>query len=144
MTYKEAFNMIAYLYYCPDEEDQKRFEDIFSYYRNLFKTENKNSNAKVIQTIMTKMKEKSVGKNTENVAEYELLTRLTELLDLRFGHFALMMTGGGSGMGEEMETEAKKCLSKGKCENIDQTINQYGKLHFHKAFKFWLARLNDI
>ena len=136
--------MIAYLTYCPDEDDQMRFEDIFSYYRNLFKTENKNSNAKVIQTIMTKMKGKSVGKNTENVAEYELLTRLTELLDLRFEHFALMMTGGGSGMGEEMETEAKKCLSKGKCENIDQTINQYGKLQFHKAFKFWLARLSDI
>jgi hypothetical protein len=90
------------------------------------------------------MKEKSVGKNTDNVAEYELLKRLTELLDLRFGHFALMMTGVGSGIGEEMETEAKKCLSRGNCENIDQTINQYGKLQFNKAFKFWLSGWSEI
>ena len=113
-AYTEAYNMIAYLTYCPDVDDQIRFEDVFSYYRNLFKSENKNTNAKVIQTIVTKIKEKSVGENTDNVAEYQLLRRLTELLDLRFGHFALMMTGGGSGMGEEMETEAKKCLSKRK------------------------------
>ena len=142
VTYKEAYNMIAYLTYCPDEDDQMRFEDIFSYYRNLFKSENKNTNAKVIQTIVTKIKEKSVGENTENIAEYELLKRLTELLDLRFGHFALMMTGGGSGIDEEMERKAKKCLSRGKCENIDQTINQYGKLQFHKDFKLWLTSLN--